>query len=88
MLEDDFDRIEIGRDPDAAVTFDDPSVSRHHAAVIHDDGDYVIEDLGSSNGTFVDGVPVVSCVLRDGDTVQIGNNLFYFERILLPDTDA
>ena len=43
------------------------------------DEEFLLEDLSSSNGTYVDGVPVVSCVLRAGDWIQIGRTLFRFE---------
>jgi pSer/pThr/pTyr-binding forkhead associated (FHA) protein len=75
----------IGSSDDAQAVIDDPSVAAHHARIVHREGEYVLEDLDSDQGTFVDGVPIMSCVLRDGDCVQIGNNLFYFDRILLPE---
>jgi pSer/pThr/pTyr-binding forkhead associated (FHA) protein len=64
------------------IVFQDESVSRQHARIRRDGDMYLLEDLGSSNGTHVDGIPILSCVLRDGDTVQIGQNLFLFERLL------
>jgi pSer/pThr/pTyr-binding forkhead associated (FHA) protein len=77
----DRDSLTLGR-KDCDVVLADDSVSRQHARIRRDGDDFVLEDLGSSNGTHVDGVPVLSCVLRDGDTVQLGQNLFYFERLL------
>jgi pSer/pThr/pTyr-binding forkhead associated (FHA) protein len=80
--------IRIGRDPlvlgrkDCDVVLADESVSRRHAQISREGDDFILEDLGSSNGTHVDGIPIVSCVLRDGDTVQIGQNLYRFERLL------
>jgi len=72
----------IGRDPKAGIVLPDTGVSRQHARIFRTDTDFVIEDLGSSNGTYVDGVPVVSCVLHGGDSVQIGHTLFLFDRLL------
>ena len=72
----------IGRDPKSKIVLSDSGVSRQHARVYQTDTDFVIEDLGSSNGTYVDGVPIVSCVLHGGDSVQIGHSLFLFDRLL------
>jgi pSer/pThr/pTyr-binding forkhead associated (FHA) protein len=69
----------IGRQGDLAVTLEDDWVSRKHARIRRTGDEFVLEDLGSSNGTYVDGVPIVSCVLRVGDWIQIGRNLFRFE---------
>jgi pSer/pThr/pTyr-binding forkhead associated (FHA) protein len=73
----------VGRDPKCDMTLSDDSVSRRHAMVRKTDEDqFVIEDLGSSNGTYVDGIPILSCVLHSGDSVQFGRNLFIFDRLL------
>jgi phosphoribosyl 1,2-cyclic phosphodiesterase len=72
----------IGRDRDVPAFLADESVSRRHARIRRVGDEFILEDLGSSNGTHVDGVPVLCCVLRDGDTVEFGQNLFYFERVL------
>jgi DNA-binding winged helix-turn-helix (wHTH) protein len=45
----------VGRDVDAAVRLDDPTVSRHHARITTEGDSAVLEDLGSKNGTFVEG---------------------------------
>ena len=58
----------------------DESVSRRHARITRVLDEFVIEDLNSYNGTHVDGTPIISCVLHDGDTVQIGQTMYYFER--------
>ncbi len=69
----------IGRQEGLEVSLADDWVSRRHARIRRVGDEYVLQDLGSSNGTYVDGVPIVSCVLRPGDWVQIGRNLFRFE---------
>jgi len=79
--------VVIGRDPKLKIVLSDDGVSRRHARVYQTDTDFVIEDLGSSNGTYVDGVPIVSCVLHGGDSVQIGHTLFLFDRLLEHVTD-
>lgn len=62
----------IGRLPECDVTLDDPAVSRRHARITSDDGEYRIEDLGSTNGVRVNGETVTTARLRDGDRVDLG----------------
>ncbi len=52
------DAFDLGRGADCRVRFYDPLVSRRHARVFHEEGGWYIEDLGSRNGTLVDGQPV------------------------------
>ena len=49
------DQLNIGRDSTNEVTINDAEVSRHHARLTFQGGKYVLEDLGSTNGTFVNG---------------------------------
>ena len=63
----------IGRAGDAAVTLEDPEVSRNHARISKSEvGAYLLEDLGSKNGTQVNGLPVTRHLLSFGDKIQIG----------------
>jgi signal transduction histidine kinase/CheY-like chemotaxis protein len=63
----------IGRASDAAVALDDPEVSRNHARISRlEIGGYMLEDLGSKNGTQVNGLPISRHVLSFGDKIQIG----------------
>ena len=62
----------IGRDPDVDVRLADAAVSRRHARVTARDERYVLEDLGSVNGTFVGGVRIARRELVDGDRIQLG----------------
>jgi pSer/pThr/pTyr-binding forkhead associated (FHA) protein len=62
----------VGRSPDCDVFLDDVTVSRRHAQVLRRDGQFVIEDKGSLNGTFVNRRRIESGALEDGDEVQIG----------------
>jgi DNA-binding winged helix-turn-helix (wHTH) protein len=64
----------IGRDDVATVRLDDPAVSRRHARILVSDTGTLIEDLGSKNGTFVGGRPVVGspAPLHDGVEVAFG----------------
>jgi hypothetical protein len=66
------DRTTIGRSPDCGVFLDDVTVSRRHAALVQRNGRWVIDDLGSLNGTFVNRRRVESAELEDGDELQIG----------------
>ena len=65
-------RTLIGRSPDCHVFLDDVTVSRRHAEIVHEGADYVIRDLGSLNGTFVNRHRIESAVLAADDEVQIG----------------
>ncbi len=62
----------IGRDPSCGVFLNDRTVSRHHARLTIRDGSAMIEDLGSLNGTWVDGAIMSSGALHNGSTIQIG----------------
>jgi DNA-binding winged helix-turn-helix (wHTH) protein len=64
----------IGRDPDVGIFIDHPSVSRRHARIRITGESAVIEDLGSKNGTLLDGEPVVSASsLADGGKLRLGS---------------
>ena len=62
----------IGRSPECDVFLDDVTVSRRHAELVGEGGTYVIRDLGSLNGTFVNRHRIESTVLEDDDEVQVG----------------
>jgi len=67
------DHAVIGRSGDASVTLEDPEVSRSHARVSKSDlGAYLLEDLGSKNGTQVNGLPITRHLLSFGDKIQVG----------------
>jgi two-component system cell cycle response regulator len=66
--------FEIGRDEACHLTLRDSSVSRRHARLTaKDERTYVVEDLGSRNGTFVNGQPVTKGVLTVGDRLEVGS---------------
>jgi pSer/pThr/pTyr-binding forkhead associated (FHA) protein len=66
----------LGRDPTADLVIPDRSVSRRHASVRVEGATAVVEDLGSRNGTFVNGQAIDSpCRLREGDVIGLGGTL-------------
>jgi pSer/pThr/pTyr-binding forkhead associated (FHA) protein len=70
------DQFEIGRDPEAGVTLLDGLVSWRHARVTQIGGGPVVEDLGSTNGTFVNGNQIYSPTrLAENDELQVGVTL-------------
>jgi pSer/pThr/pTyr-binding forkhead associated (FHA) protein len=69
----------VGRE-DAGLTIDDDQISRRHAVIRSGDGGVEIEDLGSRNGTFVNGVRIESATrLAGGDTVKLGQSVLQVE---------
>ncbi len=68
----------IGRQTGATLRIRNPSVSRRHAVIEKDGDQFVIADLDSRNGTFVNNIPVKRCELHHGDRVQIGESEFFF----------
>ena len=74
-------KVKIGRDPSNQVVIpDDTFTSRHHAWITYEDGDFWIEDLGSTNGTLLNGHPVVKRqVLSAGDKIRVGHTELTFE---------
>jgi len=68
----------LGRDSHCEVHLEDSEASRTHAEIEFVEGEYVLRDLGSSNGTFVNGNRVIDHTLRIGDRVQIGTRLMLF----------
>ena len=70
--------IFIGRSPSNAISLEDPLVSRHHAKVNCQDGIWMVEDLGSTNGIIFEGNRVDKMLLTSGDVFQIGETTFRF----------
>lgn len=68
------DTLLVGRHPKCEIVLDHPTVSRRHAQLRFDDGVWVLHDLGSMNGTSVNGVPVTRCQLRPGDRLALGEH--------------
>ncbi|PZM85186.1 MAG: hypothetical protein DKT66_03120 [Candidatus Melainabacteria bacterium] len=74
-------KVKIGRDPSNQVVIpDDTFTSRHHAWISYEESDFWLEDLGSTNGTLLNGHPVVKRqVLSAGDKIRVGHTELTFE---------
>ena len=68
----DRDVITVGRHPDSDIFLDDITVSRRHAEFRRDEGRFWVHDVGSLNGTYVNGTRADDRMLTAGDEVQIG----------------
>ena len=69
----------VGRDAEATFTLEDALVSREHFRVVHEDGAYWVEDLGSFNGTLVNGERMQRLQLSSGDVIRAGNTEVVFQ---------
>src|SRR5437868_2306999 len=68
-------RILVGQSPACAVKLADPAVSRRHVALELVAGSLRVTDLGSTNGTWVNGLRVYDVALQGGETLQVGNTV-------------
>jgi len=66
------EKVTVGRSKQAGFTLDDEGISRMHCGIAFCEGDYVLSDLGSTNGTRVNGASVDRASLRPGDRIQMG----------------
>ena len=70
------DQILIGRDASNGVAINDAEISRKHSRISFQGGKYVLEDLGSTNGTFVNGQRLAGpVVLKPGDVISLGEQI-------------
>ncbi len=72
-------RVTIGRANDNMIQLPDEKISKHHGVLLQTQDGWVIEDLKSRNGLFVNGQRTTRAELKDGDCVRIGPHEFYFE---------
>lgn len=70
----DSDGVSIGRSPDNRLVIDNPAVSHHHARIFKEQDRLMLQDVGSLNGTFVNGQRVQTVTLKPGDSVAIGKH--------------
>jgi pSer/pThr/pTyr-binding forkhead associated (FHA) protein len=66
------DVITIGRAPSNDVVIDDPTVSAQHASLTKSASGYRLRDLGSTNGTQIDGISITDAELKDGNEIRFG----------------
>ncbi len=71
-------RAVIGRDRDTQIALKDPLVSRQHAAILFQDGRFLLKDLDSTNGTQINGASIKEADLRHGDTFRVGDTVLQF----------
>ncbi|MCK6544821.1 DUF4388 domain-containing protein [Myxococcota bacterium] len=76
--------IVVGRDPDAELFLDDARVSRRHLRIRARRGSALVEDLGSTNGSFLNGRPVTRDVLRVGDRLVVGTTVLEVREVRAP----
>ena len=84
----DTENLTVGRAPDCGLVIEDSRVSKHHARLVWDGGGWTLQDLGSKNGTSVDGVPVTSQRLRGGEWLSFGGLIGAFDRLSVEEAGA
>ena len=77
-IERDREATTIGRDISADIQIDDDSVSRLHCKLTYNNGVWQVEDLGSTNGTYIGGESVEQAPLSDGNLIKVGGTIFKF----------
>jgi len=83
------DQLNIGRDSSNEITINDAEVSRRHARLTFQGGKYVLEDLGSTNGTFVNGQRLAGPrVLKAGEVVSFGEQIVLVFEVTANDPGA
>ena len=81
------ERYTIGRLPDNDVRIDNPAVSGHHSLIINILNDSFLEDLNSTNGTYVNGKLIKKHALQHGDVITIGHHQLRFADQQISDTE-
>lgn len=72
--------VTIGRSPQEDIVVDNPAVSFHHARIYSQAGVYYVQDLGSLNGTLLNGVRITEAPLTYGDVITVGKHTVRFTR--------
>lgn len=72
--------LSVGRAPQNDLPIQDSSISRQHCVIAAAHDDYVVRDLRSRNGTYVNGLPIEERALHHGDEIQIGHSVLVFVR--------
>jgi len=71
--------IIIGRSPDSDIQLEDKAASETHALIDKEDGGFILRDLGSTNGTFLNREKISEAKLKSGDIIIIGRHLLLFQ---------
>ncbi len=83
------ERFGIGRKPNNELHIDDSSVSKEHAVIVTVGNDQILEDLGSTNGTLVNGIKIKKHILQNNDVIDIGRyQLRYINQKAKPGVDS
>ena len=94
------EKFRLGRQADLEIPFSDPNISRVHATIFHENGEFQIRDHQSKNGAYVNDTPVQSACLKNGDIIRLGGvsirfvsggsleDLFYGEMLQRAHRDA
>jgi pSer/pThr/pTyr-binding forkhead associated (FHA) protein len=80
----DRDKLVLGRGPGVDFAFDDTEMSSQHVSVEFGGEGFRVSDLGSTNGTFVNGKPIHVKDLKSGDRIELGRHLFQFRLEVRP----
>jgi len=83
-----LETLTIGRRVDNALVIEDPAVSGHHARIVKVQAVFFLEDLKSTNGTALNGLPVTRHQLRDADVITIGQHRLVFQENATVNTEA
>jgi len=67
----------FGRDPSATIPLDSPQISWHHAKLIHKKDGFILQDMGSTNGTYVNGHRITSCRVTPQDAISFGSSFVF-----------
>ena len=82
------ERFSFGRKPTCDIQINDQGVSKEHAVILTVGNDQILEDLGSTNGTLVNGEKVQRHILQNGDVIEVGRyKLRYVNAKAIPDMD-
>src|SRR5579863_2500994 len=77
--------VTVGRLASCHLCIGDLSVSRQHCSIQPVEGSFRVRDLGSNNGTFVNGRRIAECLLADGDQMRVGDTVFLYSEKELDD---